>query len=64
MSDEDPNIEWGPLSNEHVFLEGVTHEMYCTLCGVPFDFDCDIRHRYSKNGVDCFVWSSYFLARK
>ena len=64
MNVEGPNMERRPLSNEQVFLEGVLHEWYCTLCGVPFHLSQETRGWVSKDGVDCFAWAGYFIGCK
>lgn len=41
-----------------------THELYCTLCGVPFWLYLNLGRGNPENGPDDLAWTGYFLARK
>ena len=66
VNEEEARItrEWQQLSEAKRRDEGLAHEFYCTLCGIPFWLPCD-PHGYTSEGNDnCFAWANYFLARE
>ena len=56
--------EWQELSEAEKRDEGLAHELYCTLCGIPFWLSWDPHGYTSEGDENCFAWVSYFFARK
>ena len=56
--------EWPRLSAAERRDEGIAHELYCTLCGVPFWVNWLRNVCTCKGDEDCFAWVNYFLARE
>ena len=44
--------------------EGLPHELYCTLCGIPFWFLWNLHGYFSAGDENFYAWVSYFLARE
>ena len=66
VNEEEARItrEWQQLNEAERRDEGLAHELYCTLCGIPFWLSWD-PHGYTTEGNDnCFAWANYFLARE
>ena len=66
LNEEEARIfrEWHSLSEAERRDEGLAHELYCTLCGIPFWLSRG-PHSYTSEGEeDCFLWVKYFFARK
>ena len=56
--------EWPQLSEAERRDEGLAHELYCTLCGIPFRLSW-VPHGYTSEGDEnCLAWINYFLARE
>ena len=56
--------EWQQLSEAERRVEGLAHELYCTLCGIPFWFSWDPHGYTSEGDENCLAWVNYFLARE
>ena len=56
---------WQGLSEGDKLDAGITHEFYCTLCGIPFWLYESHHHGAPEDsGEGGFAWAGYFLARK
>ena len=66
VNEEEARIfrEWHQLSDAERRDEGLAHEFYCTLCGIPFWLSWG-PHDYTSEGEEnCFAWVNYYFARE
>lgn len=57
--------EWQEMDEEQRLDGGLTHELYCTLCGIPFWLY--ISEHFgppADSNQGGFAWAAYYLARK
>ena len=66
VNEEEARIyrEWHQLSEAERRDEGLAHELYCTLCGIPFWLSWGLHGFTSEGDGNHFAWVNYFFARE
>ena len=55
--------KWQGLSEQQKLDCGLPHQIYCTLCGVPFESIPDLHSRDSEDFENEYAWVGYHCAR-